>query len=159
MRDPLTGIGNRRLFDDALQKEHRRAARAQTPLALLMLDVDHFKAFNDTYGHPAGDSCLVAVAAAIASVAQRPADLAARYGGEEFALLLPEIDVTGAVAIAERLRDALRQLGLPHARGLDGTVTVSIGVAVIWPRPVDGGGRRTGSTSGRRAVCGQGAGA
>ncbi len=134
MQDPLTGIGNRRLFDSVLLKEQRRAARTEQPVALLMIDVDHFKAYNDTYGHPAGDLCLQTVANTIARLAQRPADLAARFGGEEFAVLLPETDAQGAAALAERTREAVRQLHLPHCHGVDGVVTVSIGVAVVWPQ-------------------------
>ena len=134
MQDPLTGIGNRRLFDSVLIKEQRRAARTEQPVALLMIDVDHFKSYNDTYGHPAGDLCLQTVANTIARLAQRPADLAARFGGEEFAVLLPETDAQGAAALAERAREAVRQLHLPHRRGLDGVVTVSIGAAVVWPQ-------------------------
>ncbi len=138
MQDALTGIGNRRLFDSVLQKEQRRAARTEQPLALLMLDVDHFKAFNDSYGHQAGDVCLQRIAGTIARLAQRPADLAARLGGEEFAILLPETDVAGAIAIAERAQTAIRQLRMAHCGGVDGIVTVSIGVAVTWPQPPDG---------------------
>ena len=138
MQDPLTGIGNRRLLDGVLQKEQRRAARTEQPLALLMLDVDHFKSFNDNYGHPAGDACLQRIASAIARSAQRPADLVARFGGEEFAILLPETGTAGAVAIAERAQEAIRQLRIAHCGGLDGIVTVSIGVAVVWPQPPDG---------------------
>ncbi len=139
MLDPLTGIGNRRMFDSGLKREQRRAARTEHPLALLMLDVDHFKSFNDTYGHPVGDVCLQSIASTIGRLAQRPADLAARLGGEEFAILLPETDTAGAVAIAERAQDAIRQLRIPHRHGVDGIVTVSIGVAVVWPQRPDGG--------------------
>ncbi len=138
MQDALTGIGNRRLFDSVLQREQRRAARTQQPLALLMLDVDHFKSFNDTYGHQAGDACLQSIASTIARLAQRPADLAARLGGEEFAILLPETDMAGAVILAQRVQAAIRHLQVQHAQGLDGIVTVSIGVAVVWPQPPDG---------------------
>ena len=138
MQDPLTSIGNRRLFDSVLERERRRAARTEQSLALLMLDVDHFKSFNDTYGHQAGDACLQSIASTIAGLAQRPADLAARYGGEEFAILLPETDTAGAFALAERTQEAIRKLQIPHQHGLDGLVTVSIGVAVVWPRSPDG---------------------
>ena len=138
MQDALTGIANRRLFDSVLQREQRRAARTQHPLALLMLDVDHFKSFNDTYGHQAGDACLQSIARTIARLAQRPADLAARLGGEEFVILLPETDTAGATVLAERLRKAIYQLQIPHGRGLDGVVTVSIGIAVVWPQPPNG---------------------
>ena len=133
MLDGLTGIANRRGFDIALEKEHRRAVRTGTALALLMIDVDAFKAFNDAQGHSAGDACLQAVAGCVQRTMLRPADLAARYGGEEFAVLLPDTDHHGAMTMAERIREAVRELGL--ARGGDaGLVTVSIGVAAIRPR-------------------------
>ena len=134
MLDGLTGIANRRCFDMMLAKEFRRAARAEIPLALLMLDVDHFKAFNDSYGHPAGDACLRAVAGAIGNQIKRPGDLAARYGGEEFAVLLPETDHAGAMDTAERLRQAIRGLGIEHVRNAEHVVTASIGVSVVWPQ-------------------------
>ena len=134
MLDGLTGIANRRCFDLALQREFRRAARAETPLALLLIDVDRFKSYNDTYGHPAGDRCLRAIAGALGQQVRRASDLAARYGGEEFVMLLPEIDVPGAMALAECAREAVRQLGVVHCGSTDLVATVSIGVAVIWPQ-------------------------
>ena len=140
MQDPLTGIGNRRLFDETLQREQRRAARAEQPLALLMIDVDYFKLYNDTYGHQAGDYCLRAVAGAIAQLTRRPGDLAARFGGEEFVVLLPDTEATGALTLAERAQSSVRQLHIPHQGGVDGIVTISVGVAVVWPQPVGDSG-------------------
>lgn len=128
--DGLTGIGNRRRFDEFLIREWRRSRRARTPLALVMLDVDYFKAFNDNYGHAAGDECLREVAATIAMVVRRPGDLCARYGGEEFAAILPHTDLAGARTLGERIRAAVTGLEIPHARSaIAPVVTVSIGVA------------------------------
>ena len=138
--DGLTGLANRRRFDETLDQEWRRAAREETPLALLMIDVDRFKLYNDRHGHQRGDECLRAVAAAMAQVARRPADLTARYGGEEFAVLLPGIDGTGAEAIAARVLAAIRDAGIEHAANPpSGIVTASIGVACVLPR-LDGAG-------------------
>ena len=134
MLDGLTGIANRRCFDLMLQREFRRAVRAELPLALLLLDVDHFKAYNDTYGHPAGDECLRAIAGVLGQQMRRAADLAARYGGEEFAVLLPDTDISGAMAFAEWVRDAVRHLGVAHRTSPGRVVTLSVGVAVIWPQ-------------------------
>jgi diguanylate cyclase (GGDEF)-like protein len=133
-RDELTGLANRRSFDTALRTEWGRAARDGAPLGLLMADVDHFKAYNDTYGHPAGDHCLARVADAIRGGMRRPADTAARYGGEEFALILPGTDLAGAVAVAETIRSGVAGLGLEHASSpVSRRVTVSVGVASIVP--------------------------
>ncbi len=137
MQDGLTSIANRRCFDITLQKELRRQARADMPLALLMIDVDHFKRFNDTCGHAAGDTCLRAIAATMAGQMQRPADLAARFGGEEFAVILPDTDATGAMVMAERVRSAVRSLAIAHLGNPAGVATVSIGVAVVWPKRRD----------------------
>ena len=142
MLDGLTGISNRRCFDTMLEKEARRAVRDGLPLALLLLDVDRFKAFNDTYGHPAGDACLREIAGAMGRMMQRPADLAARYGGEEFAMLLPGTDHAGATALAERVRAAVRDLNIDHPGAATGIVTVSIGVAVVWPQRSEQGAQR-----------------
>ena len=128
-QDGLTGLANRRTFDEALAKEHLRARREHTTLALIMIDVDRFKAFNDIYGHPAGDDCLRRVSHAIADAILRPGDLAARYGGEEFAVLLPNTDETGAAQIAERILFAILGLAIPHEGNANGVVTVSAGVA------------------------------
>ena len=134
--DGLTGLANRRRFDETLDQEWRRAAREEMPLALLMIDVDRFKLYNDCYGHQMGDECLRAVAAAMGQVARRPADLTARYGGEEFAMLLPGIDEAGADAIAGRVLAAIRATGIEHAANQPaGIITASIGVASVLPHP------------------------
>ncbi|MBV8848205.1 MAG: diguanylate cyclase, partial [Methylobacteriaceae bacterium] len=131
--DPLTGIPNRRAFDDALTVEWRRAMRESgAHLSLALIDIDHFKKFNDEYGHPAGDDCLRLVANAIGATVQRPGDLAARFGGEEFALLLPNTDAPGAKTIAERIRAAVMELAIPHMGNSPGqVVTISVGTATI----------------------------
>ena len=132
MIDALTGTGNRRAFDANLQAEWRRSLRNAKPLALLMVDVDHFKAFNDRYGHPAGDTCLKRVAAALQSAMLRPADKVARIGGEEFAVLLPETDGPGAERVANRLLGAVEALAISHGGSLVARhVTVSIGVSSV----------------------------
>ena len=131
--DGLTGITNRRGFDDALEAEWRRARRNGAPLALAMLDVDHFKNYNDCYGHQAGDHCLRLVANVIESFGRRPGDLVARYGGEEFALLAPATEAAEALALAEAICVELARLALPHAESPWGVVTVSIGVAALEP--------------------------
>ena len=131
--DGLTGINNRRGFDAALESEWRRAARNGYPLALAMLDVDHFKAYNDHYGHQAGDHCLRRVAELIAAHGRRTSDLVARYGGEEFALLAPATDAAHAMEIAQGICEELARLALPHAKSPHGVVTISIGVATAMP--------------------------
>jgi diguanylate cyclase (GGDEF)-like protein/PAS domain S-box-containing protein len=128
-QDSLTGLANRRSFDEALTKEHLRSRRNKSQLALIMLDVDKFKRYNDTYGHLAGDDCLRRVGAAIGDAVRRPGDLAARYGGEEFALLLPETDETGAALIAERIREAIIGFEIPHEANALNIVTISAGIA------------------------------
>jgi len=133
-RDGLTGLANRRHFDDMLQQEWRRAERDGAAVSLVMMDVDNFKKFNDQYGHQAGDLCLKAVARVIAAEARRPADLAARYGGEEFVLLLPNTDEVGCALVAERIRQSLETLNVPHALNPPTKrVTMSIGGATGWP--------------------------
>ncbi len=129
LEDSLTGLGNRRRFDLALQAECAHSARHGTPLALVMIDVDNFKRYNDLYGHPAGDECLRQVGAAVKSARGRAGDIVARYGGEEIAMLLPQTDLAGAFAAAERLRLAVEAAGIAHAGSPYGRVTVSIGVA------------------------------
>lgn len=129
LQDGLTGIANRRCFDQRLSVEQNRAVRTLRPLSLLMIDIDHFKKLNDTYGHQSGDECLVGVAKAFGKILNRPADLLARYGGEEFTALLPETDANGAQSVAARLQDALRDLRLVPGTRLE--VTVSIG-ATTW---------------------------
>jgi diguanylate cyclase (GGDEF)-like protein len=134
--DALTGVANRRSFDDTLELECRRCRRATHKitgpehLSLLMIDVDHFKAYNDLYGHPGGDRVLTRVAAAMKAALRRPSDFIARYGGEEFAVILPETSPEGALMVAERLREAVEELGIAHAQSSAGPhVTVSIGAA------------------------------
>lgn len=133
--DPLTGLANRRHFDQALAQELRRAAREATPLALLLVDLDHFKRFNDSYGHVAGDECLKAVSAQLALCAKRPGDLAARYGGEEMGIILPRTDLAGAMHIARQLQQGIQALGIAHRASPFGCVTVSIGVATLQGEP------------------------
>src|SRR5476649_1594496 len=129
--DGLTGIANRRHFDVAIEREMRRAMRNSSPLSLLMIDIDHFKAYNDHYGHQQGDQCLIEVAAALAGMLKRPCDMMARYGGEEFAMILPETDGEQARRVAEAIRLRTLELALPHAHsGISGgLVSVSIGIA------------------------------
>lgn len=132
--DALTGLANRRHFDEEVQQEWRRAARQQTSLAILMIDIDHFKHYNDTLGHVNGDGCLRKVSSIIAAHTRRPGELAVRYGGEEFLLMYPDTDREGACLQAERLIEAFQQARLPQAPGLARDhVTVSIGVAAAVP--------------------------
>ena len=134
IEDSLTGLANRRRFDERLKEEWARAYRDRSSLGLLMIDVDHFKAYNDEYGHPAGDACLRVVAKTIAAEVQRVGDLAARYGGEEFAMLLPNTDTAGCARIGERIRNAIRHASLVHATNPAGPcVTVSVGGAACRP--------------------------
>lgn len=133
--DGLTGVANRRRFDQTLREEWQRAAREGFHLSLLLLDIDHFKRFNDSRGHQEGDRCLQAVAALIGRQAGRPGDLAARYGGEEFALILPNTAVAGALAVGERLRAALAEAALPHgASPTSALVTFSVGCGTAIPQ-------------------------
>lgn len=135
-QDGLTHLANRRHFDETLLREWERLRRESRPIALLFIDVDFFKPYNDTYGHAAGDECLVALGAVLQHAARRPGDLAARYGGEEFVILLPGTDMAGAREVAERLLQDVDALALPHAGSqAAGHVTVSIGVAVRLPLP------------------------
>jgi len=128
--DALTGLDNRRRLEDSLAREWKRALRAGHPITLLLVDVDHFKLFNDRYGHPAGDACLRSVAQVLRSASLRPADVVARYGGEEFALLLPQTSRAGAVHVVHRLLRFVESLGIPHdASPTARNVTVSIGAA------------------------------
>ena len=130
-RDGLTGLFNRRHFDQTLCAELLRNARERRPLSLLLVDVDHFKHFNDTHGHLAGDACLCIVARCLRQCAGRPADVAARFGGEEFALLLPCTDGPGALRVAEQVRATVAS----DAAGNGHPVTVSVGAATLWPQP------------------------
>lgn len=131
--DSLTDLLNRRAFDEAIEAEIRRSARAATPLSLLLVDVDRFKDYNDHYGHPAGDECLRLVSQHLKQSLKRPADIAARYGGEEFTAILPDTDEDGALLVAEGFRRSLAEARLPHATSERGYVTASVGVATYMP--------------------------
>ncbi len=131
--DALTGISNRRYFDEKLESEWNRARRNGQPLALLLLDIDHFKAYNDHYGHQGGDSCLQSVARLLAATVHRAGDTVARYGGEEFVVLVPDCNQEDALALAEKIRHTIEIAALPHAKSELGIVSVSIGVKSIIP--------------------------
>lgn len=134
LTDSLTGVANRRSFNETMDSEWRRCARDGVPMALIMADIDHFKDYNDTYGHQAGDLCLQQVSAALRRCAVRPPDLLARYGGEEFIILLPQETRDGAEVVAQRILDEVRALEIAHARSSVGPhVTVSLGVANVMP--------------------------
>lgn len=134
LTDSLTGVANRRSFNETMDSEWRRCARDGVPMALIMADIDHFKDYNDTYGHQAGDLCLQQVSAALRRCAVRPPDLLARYGGEEFIILLPQETRDGAEVVAQRILDEVRALQIPHARSSVGPhVTVSLGTASVMP--------------------------
>ena len=134
LTDGLTGVANRRAFDETLETEWRRCSRAQVPIALIMLDIDHFKHFNDAYGHQAGDACLQKTGAAMRRAAMRPQDMVARYGGEEFAILLPHENLAGAEAVARKVLDEISAMQIAHAHSSAGPwVTVSMGVASVTP--------------------------
>lgn len=128
MQDGLTGLANRRHFDGALARELGRAMRKGESLSLIMIDVDHFKLYNDMYGHLSGDECLRKVGQSILAGERRPGDLAARYGGEEFAMILPNCDAAGALVVAEHIRQEVRRQAIPHAASPDGIVTISLGI-------------------------------
>jgi diguanylate cyclase (GGDEF)-like protein/PAS domain S-box-containing protein len=133
-KDGLTKLPNRRSFDEYLEKEWRRQARAHKPISLIMCDVDFFKSYNDTYGHQAGDACLRSVAQAIQFNVRRGGDFAARYGGEEFALVMPETDSKGAWHVADKLRRTLEDMKIPHSRSKAASfVTMSCGMATMIP--------------------------
>ena len=132
-RDGLTSLANRRRFDELIDVEWRRARRDRRPISLAMIDVDHFKAFNDQYGHRQGDACLRQISDVLRSVIKRPADVAARYGGEEFVLVLPDTDAAAAATIAAQVHARLSSLSILHAASPIGTVTVSIGIATMLP--------------------------
>ena len=132
--DGLTQIANRRCFDQSLKQEWQRLYREQQPLSLLLFDVDYFKFYNDSYGHQMGDDCLIKMALAVQQVVSRPADLVARYGGEEFVMILPNTDVTGAMAIAQWVHAAIKDLAIPHqASKISDTVTISLGITSQIP--------------------------
>lgn len=132
--DGLTGIPNKRQIDARSEQEFRRCKREELPLAVAVVDIDYFKAFNDTYGHLAGDDCLRSVAQAIQASMQRPGDFAGRMGGEEFICLFPDTTLQDAMELLQRIDAAIRALHLPHVSGIDGQVTVSIGVVSAVPR-------------------------
>lgn len=131
--DSLMGIANRRTFDITLKQEFIRAVRNRSSLALVMIDVDRFKQFNDIYGHLAGDDCLRKIAQALRQIPSRSSDLVARYGGEELVILLPETELEGAEQIAERARESIEALAIPHSANPGQVVTISAGVAAMKP--------------------------
>jgi diguanylate cyclase (GGDEF)-like protein len=131
--DSLTGLANRRRFDHILSTEWRRSLRDQSPLSLLMIDADWFKSYNDSYGHPKGDSCLKQVAEVARNMAVRPGDLVARFGGEEFAIILPNTGSDGALQLGLEICQAMREVRIPHNGTSSGIVTVSVGCATVIP--------------------------
>jgi diguanylate cyclase (GGDEF)-like protein len=132
--DGLTGIPNRRQFDEFMVKEWRRAIRNRMPISLILMDIDFFKAYNDHYGHLAGDDCLKRLADELRECVRRPSDLVARYGGEEFACILPETDLEGALLLANTIRNRVKALGIPHTHSEAADhITLSIGVATCTP--------------------------
>lgn len=131
--DGLTGISNRRSFDERLDEEWRRARRDDSPLTLILLDIDEFKRYNDSYGHVAGDACLRGLASVLTDSVHRAADFVARYGGEEFAIILPDSRLEGALIVAESIAHRLRQLAIAHEMCGSGIVTVSMGIAELQP--------------------------
>ena len=136
LQDGLTGVANRRLFDQTLKSEWFHALRDRQPLSLIVLDIDHFKQYNDCYGHLMGDECLTKVAQALNKIPLRATDLFARYGGEEFVLLLPKASIESAVEIAEKCRRLVQDLAIPHEESSTGNVvTISVGVASLTPVP------------------------
>jgi len=137
-RDGLTGIANRRYFDEVLAKEIKRAMRSQSSLSLAICDIDFFKLYNDNYGHQSGDDCLKYVARTMAKTSKRPGDLVARYGGEEFGVILPETNLEGAIEIVEAIRKAVEQLDLTHKYSdVTDHITISAGVATVQPAKGD----------------------
>ena len=133
--DPMTGLANRRRFDDYLGLEWRRAMREGKPVSLLLVDVDHFKSYNDTYGHLRGDSCLKKVAESALGAVRRPGDLVARFGGDEFTAILADTGSEGALRVAKEICESIRKCNLPHKGNAKGSVTVSVGCGTMMPRP------------------------
>ena len=129
--DGLTHVPNRRSYETALEREHRRAQREGAPFSLAMIDVDHFKSFNDRLGHGAGDDCLRAIAGRLSAALGRPGDLVARYGGEEFGAILTGSDAESAAVLGEKLRAAVLELAIPHPEAPRGVVSVSVGIASV----------------------------
>jgi diguanylate cyclase (GGDEF)-like protein len=145
--DALTGLANRRVFDERLLEEIARAGRNGAPLCLLLLDVDHFKAYNDTYGHQGGDECLRRIGESLRGTVRRAGEVVARYGGEEMALILPASDERAGTVVAERVRAAVEQLAIPHEKNSHQLGTISLGVACFHP-----GGARDASAAGLAAT-------
>lgn len=138
MLDGLTAVPNRRAFDEQFDKEWRRALRNSTCLCVVMLDIDHFKGYNDSYGHVEGDGCLKLIASVLEKTLERPGDFVARFGGEEFICILPETSAAGGKVIAEKLRAAVQELGIPHRLSVTAPcVTISLGVACMVPSQSD----------------------
>ena len=135
MTDALTGLCNRRCYNETLEKEWYRNARNKTPLSMLVLDLDNFKNYNDILGHISGDECLKNVATALADIPKRGSDMVARYGGEEFVVLLPESDLSSATLVAEHIRKSIEGLAIRHPKSVSDFVTLSIGVATVIPKP------------------------
>ncbi|MBF0345340.1 MAG: GGDEF domain-containing protein [Nitrospirae bacterium] len=136
--DQLTGIANRRCFEDTYNVQWKRSVRNRTQLALIVIDIDYFKQYNDTYGHSKGDICLQKVAQAIQQTLKRPDDFLARYGGEEFVVVLPTTDENGALLIAESIRDSIEALSIPHRMSkVSNHLTISMGVCVMTASLVD----------------------
>lgn len=135
--DDLTGVFNRPYFDFTFKKEWRRAHRRLSPLSLLLLDIDHFKRYNDTYGHDVGDECLRSIASTLVRFIKRPGDLVARCGGEEFSIILPETDQSGAMVVAKKLQKEIAQLNIPFTESqVSDSLSASIGVATMTPEQV-----------------------
>jgi len=133
MTDALTGLSNRRCFNDTMEREWSRAMREQQPLSLLILDIDHFKRYNDTYGHQNGDLALQTMATLLRKACRRASDSAARWGGEEFTMLLPMTNAEGAMVVAEEIRQDAEKLEIAHSDGTKAKLTVSIGVFGLAP--------------------------
>jgi len=132
LRDGLTGLYNRRHFDDVMVKELKMARRIKSSVSLVLADIDHFKLYNDFYGHQQGDDCLIAVSKAVREAIYRPGDIVARYGGEELAIVLPDTDINGAMNVAEQVRQAVEELARPHQKSeTSDYITLSLGVATI----------------------------
>lgn len=136
--DGLTGVANRRRYDECVEDEFHRARRGGTPLSLIMIDIDYFKAYNDCYGHQAGDACLVRIAETLNGALHRSGDLLARYGGEEFVVVLPGVDRQGAYLIAENMRSKVAELNISHQNNPDASqVTISLGAVSLIPLQAD----------------------
>jgi diguanylate cyclase (GGDEF)-like protein len=133
IQDGLTGLGNRRIFEETIQSEFRRAARSREPVSVVLIDIDHFKDYNDCYGHLRGDECLRSIAHAIRGCIRRAGDIIARYGGEEIIVVLPGLGTASAFALARAMKRAVHDLALPHVRSVHSIVTFSAGVATHVP--------------------------